>query len=127
MPSGLKAPINQRRLIMAEIEESRLNWQQQASNFSQDRNLAHTAGVYVLDLISELGEVAKEILRATNYGEHETFETTSDLEGELGDVLYSLCMLATTLNVDLDEALSATLHKYEVRWQEKGHMGSQQQ
>jgi hypothetical protein len=33
--------------------------------------------------------------------------------------------LATAVNVDLDQALTAALAKYEARWQEKGHPGSQ--
>jgi hypothetical protein len=34
-------------------------------------------------------------------------------------------MLATAMGVDLDAALQTTLHKYEQRWQAKGHIGSQ--
>ena len=46
------------------------------------------------------------------------------LADELGDLLYSLCELATAVNVDLDHALTTALAKYEARWQEKGHPGS---
>jgi hypothetical protein len=45
------------------------NWQQQTAEFAQKRNLTREPGVYALDLLSELGEVAKLILQATDYGE----------------------------------------------------------
>ena len=103
------------------------NFQTQASNFAKKHNLTHSAGVYALDLISELGEVAKEILKATDYGEKDPPQFDQEqIEGELGDVLYSLCLLATSVNVDLEPALAKTLHKYQTRLQEKGHIGSQE-
>ena len=99
------------------------NWQTKAAKFSQKHNLSHPPSVYALDLISELGEVAKEILLGTDYGQR-PFQATPTLSGELGDALYSLCQLATTAGVDLDQAFTITLQKYEQRWQEKRHFGS---
>jgi len=100
-----------------------MNWQQQSTEFAQKQNLTHAPSVYVLDLISEVGEVAKEILLAMEYGER-PFQLQAGLVGELGDVLYSLCLLATAVNVDLDEALAVALQKYAARQQAKGHIGS---
>ncbi len=100
-----------------------MNWQQQSTEFAQKQNLTHAPSVYVLDLISEVGEVAKEILLATEYGAR-PFTPPETLSGELGDVLYSLCLLATAVNVDLDEALTATLQKYAARQQAQGDIGS---
>lgn len=99
------------------------NWQQRAASFAQKQNLTHDSSVYALDLMSELGEVAKEILLATNYGER-PFQASPALQNELGDALYSLCQLATSAAVDLEAAFRATLTKYEERWQAKGHIGS---
>ena len=99
------------------------NWQTKAAKFSQNHNLHHTPSVYALDLMSELGEVAKEILLGTDFGKR-PFHPTTELSGELGDALYSLCQLATAAGVDLDQAFTATLQKYEQRWQEKQHFGS---
>jgi NTP pyrophosphatase (non-canonical NTP hydrolase) len=99
------------------------NWQERAHQFAQKHNLAHTPGVYALDLLSELGEVAKELLKATDYGKRDPVDNPA-MAGELGDLLYSLCQLATAVNVDLDKALTTALTKYEARWQEKGHPGS---
>jgi NTP pyrophosphatase (non-canonical NTP hydrolase) len=102
------------------------NWQERSTKFAQKHNLNRSPGVYALDLLSELGEVAKEILLATEYGKRpfSSPPNQSDLAGELGDALYSLCMLADASGVDLEEALTATLNKYEARWQQKGNTGS---
>ena len=100
------------------------NWQDRAAEFSQKRNFPHSPTVYVLDVLSELGEVAKEILLATNYGSQDA-AMRPELSEELGDLLFSVCQLATAAEVDLEEAFTAVLHKYETRWQEKGHTGSE--
>ena len=99
------------------------NWQQQTTQFAQNHNLSHPPSVYALDLVSELGEVAKEILLATDYGER-PFQPNPELQSELGDVLYSLCQLATCTGIDLEDAFTGTLEKYKTRWQAKGHVGS---
>lgn len=101
------------------------NWQERAHEFAQKHNLAHAPGVYALDCLSEFGEVAKELLKATDYGRHDPANNPA-IADELGDMLYSLCQLATAVNVDLDQALTTALAKYEARWQEKGHLGSGQ-
>jgi NTP pyrophosphatase (non-canonical NTP hydrolase) len=100
------------------------NWQEQATNFAQKHNLSHAPGVYALDLMSELGEVAKELLLATAYGQQEPDYDHEAIAGELGDVLYSLCLLATAVDVNLDSAFTDTLQKYEQRHQNKDHIGS---
>ncbi len=74
--------------------------------------------------MSELGEVAKALLLTTNYGDHAP-TTNDELAGELGDLVYSICMLASAVDVDLEQAFSATLEKYAQRIQVKGHSGSQ--
>lgn len=101
-----------------------VNWQVEVTNFAKKHNLTHSPGVYAIDLMSELGEVAKEILRATAYGKNPNPHFDQKMSGELGDVLYSLCLLATAVDVDLEDALAQTLQKYEQRQREKGHIGS---
>ena len=94
------------------------NWQQLSHDFAQKHNLSHPPGVTALDLLSEFGEVANELIKATDYGKHAPSDNPA-LADELGDLLYSLCELATAVNVDLDHALTAALAKYEARWQAK--------
>lgn len=100
-----------------------MNWQTRAADFAQKHNLHRSPSVYALDLVSEIGETAKEILVGMDYGQR-PFQPTSNLAGELGDALYSLCQLATAANVDLEDAFTAVLAKYEQRWQTKQHIGS---
>lgn len=100
------------------------NWQTRAAEFAQKRNLSHPPGVNALDLLSELGEVAKELLLATNYGQTLP-QFRESMVSELGDTLFSLCMLTTSVGVDLDKALTQTLQKHEQRWQATAQLGSQ--
>lgn len=100
-----------------------LNWQESATKFASEHNLQHAASVYALDVVSELGEVVKELLLATDYGRRDA-EYGAEIAAELGDMLYSLCLLATAVNVDLDAALTATLEKYAQRLRTTGHSGS---
>ena len=106
------------------------DWQELATAFAQKHNLTHTPGVYVLDLVSEVGEVAKELLLQSDYGADAMAFDMADiaaqqrLAGELGDVVYSLCLLASAAGIDLNAAFHATLQKYEQRWLHKGHINS---
>ena len=77
----------------------------------------------VLDTMSELGEVAKEILKMSNYG-RKPIEYGEELKSELGDVLYSLITIANTFDIDLEDALSQVLEKYKKRLK-KGSAGSE--
>jgi NTP pyrophosphatase (non-canonical NTP hydrolase) len=100
------------------------NWQTRANEFALERNLERAASVYALDVMSELGEVAKEMLLASDYGLRSP-EFGLNMAAELGDLLYSICMLATSSRVDLEEAFSKTLDKYDRRWRSAGNPGSQ--
>ena len=68
----------------------------------------------VLDTMSELGEVAKEILKMSNYGDR-PIQYNDNLKMELGDLLYSIITIANVFDIDLDEALNEVLRKYEQR------------
>jgi len=68
----------------------------------------------VLDTMSELGEVAKEILKMSNYGDR-PIKYNDNLKMELGDLLYSIITIANVFDIDLDEALNEVLRKYEQR------------
>ncbi len=102
------------------------NWQQQTAEFAEKHNLTHDPGVYLVDLLSELGEVGKAWLTATQYGERPfPSQPPPNFTEELGDTLYSLCQLANATGVNLENALQNALQKYQTRWQAKGHTGSQ--
>jgi NTP pyrophosphatase (non-canonical NTP hydrolase) len=71
----------------------------------------------LLDLCTELGEIAKELVMQTTYGTQPLSSThrATNLELELGDAYFSLLELANTLGVDLEIALDEALEKYERR------------
>jgi NTP pyrophosphatase (non-canonical NTP hydrolase) len=76
-----------------------------------------------LDLSSEVGELCKEILNSTQYGTRD-FQITPNLEMELGDAFFSLLTLASSVNVDLDEALEKVVTKMRDRLERTGQLGS---
>jgi NTP pyrophosphatase (non-canonical NTP hydrolase) len=97
--------------------------QQQVAAFAQQHDLLHDPATHALDLVSEVGEVAKEILLATDYSRTPP-HFRPEFAGELGDALYSLLVLAEACGVDTDDALNATLQKYERRLVDHGDTGS---
>lgn len=77
----------------------------------------------LMDIQSELGELSKEYLKATDYGSKE-FALTEDFGLELGDVLYSIYSLANETGLDANEMVQKVLDKYQKRIDEKKNMGS---
>lgn len=77
----------------------------------------------LLDIQSELGELSKEIIKSQDYGSKE-FELTDNLIMEYGDCLYSLLSFGIENNIDPKKALQLALNKYENRFKNKGHIGS---
>ena len=97
--------------------------QHQVRAFLKQHQLAHAPETHALDLVSEVGEVAKALLEASEYG------ATGPVYGpalpeELGDAFFALLALAESLDVDLEAALSTAMAKYEDRLASKGHCGS---
>jgi NTP pyrophosphatase (non-canonical NTP hydrolase) len=88
--------------------------QQKVKEFCQKNNLEMSPENRILDTLSELGELSKEILRSTNYGREER-KDLEELKTELGDVFYCIINLANELNINLEEALDLILEKYERR------------
>lgn len=87
--------------------------QQRVSSFIEENEMESPPAYRLLDLVSELGEVAKDAAESTNYGASpEEIEISSD---EIGDVLFSLLALADTVEINADEALEEALTKYEQR------------
>ncbi|CAN5872284.1 nucleotide pyrophosphohydrolase [soil metagenome] len=78
----------------------------------------------LLDLTSEVGELAKELLEATKYGRESLVEPPDSWGDELGDVLFSLVCLANSTDVNLTTALQGALDKYDERLRRDGDAGS---
>jgi len=97
--------------------------QKRVSDFLQEFDLETDVESRMLDLVSETGEMAKEVLKSTNYGQQD-FQASPDWEEELGDCLFSLCALAEQTDVDIDTALDRVLEKYRTRFRNKGDISS---
>ena len=99
------------------------DWQQQVACFARQHGLLHDPATHALDLTSEVGEIAKEILSATHYGQRAP-EFGAELAEEVGDALYGLLALAECCGIDADTSLKTALGKYEQRLRERGTASS---
>ena len=77
----------------------------------------------LLDLSSELGEIAKEVLKTTAYG-RDDFASTEELCEETGDLLFALVQFANEAGIDLDASLKTVMRKYDERIRDRGDAGS---
>ena len=98
-------------------------FQQEVARFVELHRLAAAPEARLLDLSSELGELAKEWLKQTEYGTGE-FAPTPEWEGELGDTFFALICLAQATGVNLETALTGALQKYKQRMKSGNHPGS---
>ncbi|HEV8634408.1 MAG TPA: MazG-like family protein [Chloroflexota bacterium] len=98
-------------------------FQQKVADFVDAHDLRTGAEFRLLDLVAELGELAKEALKATGYGRR-PFIPDERWDDELADVFFSLVCLANSTAVDLDRALDRALAKYGQRLGQRGDAGS---
>ena len=80
--------------------------------------------VRLADIQSELGELSKEILKATRYGKTETPTRHESIEDEYGDLLFSVLALGVELKTDPEYCLRKSIEKYNKRLEETGQIGS---
>ena len=97
--------------------------QEKVDELIKKYNLESSVEIRFIDLISELGELGKEILKGNEYGKKE-FCNTENIESEIGDTFFSLICVANGLNIDLQNALDNVLNKYENRFSNNGNIGS---
>ncbi|THE66626.1 nucleotide pyrophosphohydrolase [Salinadaptatus halalkaliphilus] len=98
--------------------------QQRIAEFVERHDLETPPAYRLLDLASEVGELAKDANESTDYG-----AAPADLEintDELGDVLFATFALADALEIDGDDALQEALTKYESRLEDGDSPGSGQ-
>jgi NTP pyrophosphatase (non-canonical NTP hydrolase) len=102
-----------------------MSFQKSCRAFLARHGLGHAPQIHTLDLVSEIGEVAKALLENCEYGKSPPGPSL-ELEEELGDAFFSMIALAESLDVDLETALDKALNKYETRMAERGSAGSRQ-
>lgn len=96
--------------------------QDEVAAFVQRHDMEAPPAYRLLDVVSELGEVAKDAAASTGYGDRPSeIDIQSD---EIGDVMFSLLALAEAADIDAGEALEEALEKYEQRIAESGSPGS---
>jgi len=93
--------------------------QEKVEKFLKESSMQHFPQALMIDLVAEIGEVAKEILENSDYGKTKT-ESSEDLTNEMGDAFYSLISLANHFEIDLDKALDKALGKYKERLKKGG-------
>ncbi len=98
-------------------------FQTDVANFVAQYHIEAPVEARLLDLVSEVGEVAKEALKGSDYGK-QPFQPTAEWQSELADVFFSLVCVANSTNINLETALSAALAKYQQRLTSKGAAGS---
>ena len=96
--------------------------QRRVAAFLDDNDLHAPPAYRVLDLASEVGELAKEVTTSTDYGTSPASVAVAD--DELGDALFCLLALCEETGTDAERALETALAKYESRLDENGTAGS---
>jgi NTP pyrophosphatase (non-canonical NTP hydrolase) len=96
--------------------------QARVAAFLDRHDLGGDPAYRILDLASEVGEVAKDANTSTGYGaDPDALAVPTD---ELGDALFSLLAVCEALDVDAGDALDEAIEKYERRMAETGDLGS---
>ena len=85
--------------------------------------LSNDAMARYADLVSEIGELGKELVVGTNYGKS-PLTSNKSLNMEMGDVIFSLALFANALGLDMEKCFAMTIEKCHRRMAEKGHIGS---
>jgi NTP pyrophosphatase (non-canonical NTP hydrolase) len=96
--------------------------QREVAAFLDDHDMRTAPAYRLLDLSAEVGEVAADAAKSSDYGENPEALTVTD--GELGDALFSLLALADELGMDAGAALETSIEKYADRVEETGGAGS---
>ena len=104
---------------------ARSGLQQEVAEFCSRHGLESAAPARLLDLVSELGELAKVWLKASDYGKSPQAAPESEAwQAEYGDTLFALLCLANETGIDVEDALARTLERYRQRIENFGHPGS---
>ena len=88
--------------------------QEIVKKFIKDNNLDLTIESRIIDLVSEIGELAKEVNLSSNYGKI-AISKSEKINEELGDVYYSLLTEAEYFEEVISKILKITIEKYQRR------------
>jgi NTP pyrophosphatase (non-canonical NTP hydrolase) len=91
--------------------------------FCKKGRLASSVEARLIDIVSEAGELSKEVLKATCYGKRK-FVKTGELELETGDLIFSVLAFCNSAGIDAEIALKKAIRKYKKRVAVKGSADS---
>ncbi|MDQ3812586.1 MAG: nucleotide pyrophosphohydrolase [Armatimonadota bacterium] len=97
---------------------------QPLKDFVAKHHLETQPAFSLLDIMSELGEVAKELLKATDYGRRPDAADAERMREEIGDLMFAVAYLSTLYDVDPEAAMWESVRKFERRL-ERGSAGSE--
>lgn len=97
--------------------------QKRIKKYCEENNLESPPLYRLLDVMSELGEVSKEVLEISKYG-RKPIQCNENLKSEIGDLFYSLITLANSFDIDLEDCLNISFEKLKKRMKEKGSPSS---
>ncbi len=98
--------------------------QKLVNELTQKYDLKSNHEIRYMDLVSEIGELGKELIKGCAYGA-KPYENSSEIELEIGDCLFSLIALSSELGIDIETALNKVILKYTERFELKGNIGSE--
>ncbi len=98
--------------------------QKQVDEWVQQYKIGYFKPLEILArLTEETGEVAREINHLYGPKKKKATEDTKDLEGEIGDIIFTLACLANSLNLDMERGFKAVMDKVysrdKDRWEKK--------
>ena len=97
--------------------------QKQVAQLMEEHRLMSDPKNRFLDLNSELGELAKELLKSGEY-EEKKIEITPALTEELGECVFSLLALCQSLGLSAEEVFEHAMEKYRLRLAQTGRADS---
>ncbi len=96
--------------------------QQRVAAFAERQGIESDPEYHILDLAAEVGEIAADATKSTGWGaKPDDLDVADD---EIGDALFSLLLVAESLDVDAGAALTEAIEKYERRIEETGSASS---
>ena len=91
--------------------------------------LSGNAEIRYIDLVSEVGELGKEILKTVDYGKKSVIsgrhEYSDNAKMEMGDCIFAPLALCCGMRIDAREALETALAKYDERFSTGGGISSE--
>ena len=96
-----------------------MHFQKHTAQMTSKWGLSNDVMARYADLVSEIGEIGKELVVSTNYG-NKPLKINEKLAMEVGDTIFALALLANALGLEMEECFAKTMEKCEERMAQKG-------